>query len=398
MSTTRVVLKPRRARPFFARHPWVLLPSIHRVEGPAEAGVEVSVFSHEGTFIARGLFNPESLIRVRLYRWEDEPLDRAFWRSRIVAALRLRREILRLDAPGRGCRLVASEADGLSGLTVDRYDRWLVVQLTSLALYERLDELIELLHESTGAEGSVVRTDRGIAAQEGLTGRLADEPLRGTWPDGPITIEEHGIRYEIDPRAGQKTGFYLDQRDNRRTAAAFADGRRVLDLFCYSGGFSFNALVNGGATHTLGVDSSLPAIELARRNAVLNGLGRARFEASDVFDALETLKTSGERFGMIVCDPPKYARTARAVEDALRAYVKLNRAALEVLEPDGILVTCSCSGQVGRELFAQTLSQVAEVASRPIQFLEQRGAAPDHPVSAACLETEYLKCLVCRVG
>ncbi|MBX6311433.1 MAG: class I SAM-dependent rRNA methyltransferase [Isosphaeraceae bacterium] len=391
----RVVIKPRRARPFFARHPWVFAGSIERVEGTPAPGDEVDVVSHEGVWIGRGLFNPASAIQVRLYRWDDGPLDEAFWRERLAAAVRLRMQVLGLDSSGGACRLVFSESDGLSGLTVDRYDRWLAVQFTSRALHERRDLLVRLLVEQTGAEGVMLRTERGIAEQEGLEAR--DGPIFGRVPEGPIAIVEHGISYQVDLGTGQKTGFYLDQRDNRRAVAALAAGRRVLDLFCYTGGFALNCLRHG-AIHALGIDSSATAIELARQNAVANGTGSARFEAADVFEALDTLRASEQRFGLVVCDPPKFARHIRGVEDALRAYLRLNRMAVDVLEPDGLLATCSCSGHVDRLTFAQMLGQVAELSGRSIQILEQRGQAADHPVSASCLETEYLKCFLCRVS
>jgi 23S rRNA (cytosine1962-C5)-methyltransferase len=394
---TTVTLKPRRARPFFARHPWVFASSIAAVEGDARPGSEVTLRSYDGAFIARGLFNPHSAIRARLYRWEDAPLDECFWAERIGAAIRLRREILGLDAERSACRLIFSESDGLSGLAVDRYDRWLVAQFTSLALYELRGMLLKLLADATGAEGILLRTERGVAGLEGLDLKPQQEAALGQWPGEPITIVEHGLSYRVDTRAGQKTGFYLDQRENRREAARYASGRRVLDLFCYTGGFGLNALRHGGARSVLGIDSSSHAIEQARDNARANGL-EADFEAADVFEALDRLAASGERFGMIICDPPKFARSPRAVEDALKGYIRLNRAALDVLERDGVLVTCSCSGHVDRQLFAEVLGQVAEQSGRAIQILDQRGQAPDHPVSASCLETEYLKCFICRVG
>jgi 23S rRNA (cytosine1962-C5)-methyltransferase len=400
MSLPRVVIKPRRARPFFARHPWVFVTSIARVEGEPAPGDEVEVFSHERQFIARGLFNPHSAIRVRLYRWEKAPLDEAYWSLLLGAAVRLRHDILGLGlgkgGPGRAYRVVSSEGDGLSGLTVDRYDRWLVVQFTSLALYQHREVLLPPLLEQTGATAVLARTERGIAEQEGLN--LHDEVLVGTLPDEPVEIVEDGLTYRVDLRAGQKTGFYLDQRLNRRAAAAYCQGKRVLDLFCYSGGFALAALRHGGATSALGIDSSATAIELARQNAVLNQLGKARFEAADVLDTLEQLRTRAEQFGVVICDPPRFARHARGLEDAIKAYLRLNRAALDVLAPDGILVTCSCSGLVDRALFADVLGQVAELSDRSIQILDQRGQAPDHPVSASCLETEYLKCFICRLG
>ena len=392
----RVILKPRRARPFFARHPWVFVTSIGRVEGDPAPGAEVEVVSHEGQFIARGLFNPQSAIRVRLYRWDAGPLDEPFWAGLLASSVRLRRDVLRLGGPGKAYRVVASEGDGISGLTVDQYDRWLVVQFSSLALFEQRERFLRLLAETTGAEGILARTDKATAAQEGLT--ASGDLVSGTLPDGPVEIVENDLRYSVDLRAGQKTGFFLDQRENRRAAAALCQGQRVLDLFCYSGGFALNALRHGGARSVLGIDSSAPAIEAARANAIVNHLGAARFEMADVFDTLATLRDRGERFGVVICDPPKFARGPRSVEEALKGYLRLNRAAVEVLEPEGVLVTCSCSGLVDRALFADVLAQVAELSGRPIQFLEQRGQAPDHPVSASCLETEYLKCFLCRVA
>ncbi|HWE37118.1 MAG TPA: class I SAM-dependent rRNA methyltransferase [Isosphaeraceae bacterium] len=398
----RVILKPRKARPFFARHPWVFGGSVARVEGlpsepSADAGdcPEVAVVSHEGQFVARGLLNPNGAIRVRLYRWDDAPLDDDFWRGRLEAAIRLRRELLGLDGPRTACRLVFSEADGLSGLVIDRYDRWLVAQFNGLGLYHRSDTILPMLAELTACEGIALRVDRSIADQEGF--RVEPGQVFGTVPDGPIEIVEHDLIYEIELFRGQKTGFYLDQRENRRAVASYAKGRRVLDLFCHAGGFALNALKHGGAAHALGIDSSAPAIEHARRAAGVNGLAHARFEAADAFEALDRLRAAGDRFGLVVCDPPKFARQAKKVEEALKGYLRLNRAALDVLEPGGVLVTCSCSGLVDRTLFADLLGQVAEQSGRPIQFLDQRGQAPDHPVSASCLETEYLKCFVCSV-
>ena len=210
-------------------------------------------------------------------------------------------------------------------------------------------------------------------------------------------ILEHDLRYRVDLRSGQKSGFYLDQRVNRREVASYCRDKRVLDLFCFSGAFSLNAARNG-AVATLGVDSSAPAIELARQNASLNGIENAEFIHGDVLEVLERLELEQRRFDVVVCDPPKFARQAKDVERALKGYLRLNMAALEVLEPDGILVTCSCSGLIGRELFTDLLGNVAEQSGRPIQILEQRGQSPDHPVSASCLETEYLKCVICRVG
>lgn len=391
----RITLKPRRARPFFARHPWVFVTSIGNVEGSPEPGDEVEVYSHEGRFIARGLFNPHSAIRVRLYRWDEGPLGQDFWSGKLDAAVRLRTESLRLAGPSAAYRVVSSEGDGLSGLTVDRYDRWLVIQFSSLALHTRKEAFVAELLERTSAEGALVRVEKATAAQEGLSSVVAD--FVGAEPTGPVEILENGLRYWVDIKTGQKTGFFLDQRENRRVVAGYCAGKRVLDLYSYTGGFALNAARHGGASEVLGIESSSVAVEVARHHANLNELANARFEHGDALARLDEFRSQGERFGVVICDPPKFARTARGVEDALKAYLNLNRSAVEVVEPGGLLVTCSCSGLVDRGLFADVLGQVSELSTRPIQFLEQRGQAPDHPVSAACLETEYLKCFICRV-
>jgi 23S rRNA (cytosine1962-C5)-methyltransferase len=389
-----VILKPRRARPFFARHPWVFDSSIDRVIGEPRAGDQVDVVTNDGQRIATGLYNPTSTIRVRLYRWDDGPLDGAFWSKTLAAAGRLRSEILDLGKNSSAYRLIFSEGDGLSGLTVDRYDRWLVAQFTSLALYTHRDLMLGLLTELTDAEGIIARTDRGVTPKEGL--RAGQESTIGKVPVEPVTIVENGLHFRVDIQSGQKSGFYLDQRVNRREVASYCHGKRVLDLFCFSGAFSLNAARNG-AVETLGVDSSAPAIELARQNAALNGIENIEFIVGDVLEVLQRLELEQRRFDVVICDPPKFARQAKDVEHALKGYLRLNMAALEVLKPDGILVTCSCSGLIGRELFTDLLGNVAEQSRRPIQILEQRGQAPDHPVSASCLETEYLKCVICRV-
>jgi 23S rRNA (cytosine1962-C5)-methyltransferase len=394
----RVVLKPRRAQPFFGRHPWVFSGAIAHVEGAPQPGDEVALVTDKGEFVARGLINPASKIQLRLYSWsEDEPLDETFWSARLDEALRLRRDVLKLDRPDGACRLVFSEADGLSGLIVDRYADWLLVQFTSLALASRRDILIKLLREKLQPAGIWLRTEKGIREAEGL--EIADGPLFGGEPPRPLIIDEQEVRYGIDVVEGQKTGFFLDQRDNRPAAAKYFSGRRLLDVCCYSGGFGLHALKHGGASEVVGIDASEAALNLARANAELNGLSRSmRFEKGDAFKSLEALRGAGERFGAIVLDPPKLARHAKAVPEAMRGYHSLNRMALELLEPDGVLVTCSCTGYVLREMFEEMLGQAALSAGRRVQILEARGAAPDHPTSVHCLETDYLKCFICRVS
>jgi 23S rRNA (cytosine1962-C5)-methyltransferase len=374
----------------------VFAGAIDRLEGAPADGDVVDLYSHAGHFVARGLYNSRSKIRVRLYSWDPEiELDAGFFRKRLQAAIDLRRSILGLDGPGRACRLVYSEADGLSGCTVDRYDRWLVIQFTSLALAQRRDMLAGLLAELISPEGIYLRTERGIGASEGL--KLEDGLLQGAAPPGRVEIEEEGLRLLVDLAEGQKTGFYLDQRDNRRAVARLAVGRRMLDAFCYTGGFGIVA-ARAGASEVVGIDVSEAALALARENALLNELTQIQFRRGEVFRQLDEMAKAGERFGVVVLDPPKFARTRHAVDDALRGYRRLETLAMKLLEHDGILVTCCCSGLIDQGMLHDLLAQVAVDQRREIQILERGGQAPDHPVSPTCPETNYLKCLICRVA
>lgn len=393
--TARVVLRAARARPFYGRHPWVFAGAIDSVQSDPADGDEVELYSHAGHFIARGLYNSKSKIRVRLYSWDaDNPLDESFFRSRLQEAIRLREEILDFKGPGQACRLVFSEADGFSGLTVDRYDRWLVMQFTSLGLGMRRDMLADVLNELAQPEGILVRTEKGIGKLEGL--ELTDGPLRGALPSSPVVIEEHGVRFQVNLLEGQKTGFYLDQRDNRRAVAAYAHRRRVLDAFCYTGGFGLHC-ARAGAKEITGLDGSAPALELAAANARLNNVNNISFRAGDVFAQLDSLVEARERFDLVILDPPKFARAQHAVPDAMRGYRQLQTQALRLLDADGILVVCCCSGLITREMLEGLFSQLAAETKRRIQILEVRGQAPDHPVAATCPESSYLKCLICRV-
>ena len=396
LPTATIVLKPKRARPFFGRHPWVLDSAVLRVDGAPADGAVVDLATHDGQFVGRGLWNSTSRLRVRLYAFDAATkLDDALWQARIEAAVRLRRT-LGLDDPAGAARLVNSEGDDLSGLIVDRYGDYLAVQVTALAMASRLDTICDTLQTLVAPRGILLRgAERGLAKLEGL--HLADRLVRGSAPAGPIFVHEHGLRFGIDLAEGQKTGYYLDQRDNRHAAGRYAQGRRVLDMFCYSGGFSVACAVAGRAASVLAVDSSAKAATLAKANADLNGAANVAVETADAFEKLDALLAAGERFGMVVLDPPKFARSRASLDDALRAYHRINRAALGLLEPGGILVTCSCSGSVSREDFLQMLAGVAQRGRRPIQLLECRGASPDHPVSASCLEGEYLKCVIARV-
>ena len=372
VSVGRVILKPRKSQPFFGRHPWVLDSAIVRVEGDVTDGAVVDLQNEKGRFIARGLYNSRSRLRVRLYTWDPgELLDAPFFRRRLESAIDLRKQLGYADPRG-AARLAFSEADGLSGLIVDRYGEYLSIQTTALAVWQRIDEIASLLNELLHPRGIVMRQEHGAVKMEGMPHEEGRH-----WadlPDAPVFIEEHGLSYGVDLREGHKTGFYLDQRDNRLAVAKYARGRRMLDMFCYSGGFALNAIKHG-ATGVLCVDSSEKALALAQANAQLNGTTTLHFHQGDGFKTLQDLVDSREKFGLVVLDPPKFARSRAAVDDALMAYHRINRLAVNLLEPGGILATCSCSGHVLREDFLHMLAGVAQRSNREIQVLEQRGAA-----------------------
>jgi 23S rRNA (cytosine1962-C5)-methyltransferase len=408
LAKAKVVLLPRKALPFYGRHPWVLSSAVQKVEAFGGKklkeekldGEVVALYNEKNKFVARGFYNGHSRIRVRLFTWsEGEALDETLFRRRIARAILLREQIGHEAVANReqtATRLVFSEGDGLSGLVIDRYGEYLVVQATSMGIAKRLEMIVGILQDLLRPKGILLRADKSMAKLEGV--EFAEEHHWGELPEGQLTIQENGIAFGLDLREGQKTGFYLDQRENRKAAATYMQGRRVLDMFCYTGGFALAAVKLGGAKEALGIDGSKKAIAQAEANAALNHLTNCKFEVSDAFKTLDRLQGDGTRFDAVVLDPPKFARNRSTVNSALMAYHRVNRQAVDLLEPGGILVTNSCSGSVKREDFLQMLSGVAQKSGRDIQILEVRGASADHPVSATCLETEYLKCVICRVG
>jgi 23S rRNA (cytosine1962-C5)-methyltransferase len=395
MPVPKVILKSKRAQPFFGRHPWIFAGAIDHVSGEPADGDEVDVVSTAGTFIARGLFNSLSKITVRLYSWgEGIALDRDFFRARFERAIELRHHVLNLAGPDRGYRLIFSESDFLSGMVVDRYADWLTVQFTSLGLANRRDMLAGLLEELLGPRGIYLRTEKGIGKLEGV--ELHDGPLRGEPPPSDLAIEENGMRFLVNLAEGQKTGYYLDQRDNRAAVARLCPGKRMLDAFCYTGGFGLYA-AKAGASAVLGVDASEPALELARRNAIANGLSQIEFANGDVFRQLADLAAAGRKFDVLVLDPPKFARNRAAVPEAMKGYRRLHQLAMKLLDRDGVLVTCCCTGLIGMNDLEELIGQVSVEAKRDLQILERRGPSPDHPVAVTCRESGYLKCIISRV-
>lgn len=371
--------------------------AVKTISTSIDVGTEVDVVSSDGQFVARGLYNPQSKIRARLYSWEqDVPLDAAFWQRKVRSAIELRRKLFSDGPAWKACRLIFSESDGLSGLIVDRVDDWLVVQWTSAALVTRQHEILPILIEELAPKGIWLRTEKGIKELEGLD--VQDGLLWGEAPPRPLFIEENGLQFGVDLAEGQKTGFYFDQRANRKTFAGLANGARVLDVCCYTGSFAINAASQPGCPHVRAIDSSSSALEMARRNAELNDVAtKVTFQQADAVEAMTELLAAGERYDLIVLDPPKMARSRGGLGRAIKGYIKMNRLAMELLNPSGFLMTCSCSGHVSRDDFEQIIAKAALDIGRSVQILEENGQAADHPVATSCLETAYLKAFLCRV-
>jgi len=381
-------LREGKDRSLLRHHPWVFQGSIER--GKADAGETVRVESAEGKFLCWGAFSPTSMIRVRAWTFDEaERVDHAFFKRRISRALALR---ARLPIESDGVRLVHGEADGLPGLIVDRYGEVLSAQFLSAGMERWREALADILLTATGCTRLYERSDSGVRALEGLEPRAGW--LRG---DGPteLVIREHGWRLNLDVAEGHKTGFYLDQRDNRALFAQWVRHfglQRVLNCYCYTGGFSVAALA-GGAQQVVSVDSSAPALDKARANVALNGFDAARHEAldADVNAFLRQQLQAGASFDAIVLDPPKFAPTAAHAERAARAYKDINRLALKLLAPGGLLLTFSCSGGVGAELFHKIVAGAAADAGVDGAILQRLEGAPDHPTTLVFPEGEYLK-------
>jgi 23S rRNA (cytosine1962-C5)-methyltransferase len=404
----QVVLKPGRDKPVRQHHPWIFSGAVARVKGDAADGDVADVVSSDGTWLARGTINRKSQIIVRLFTWrEDEAIDREFFARRLARAYKARMGIL-ADPGTSACRLVNAESDSLPGLVIDRYDGWLVTQFLALGMERWKDEIVEQIGPTVGpvverrvfsVQGVYDRSDVEVRAKEGLlqvTGVLAgDEP-----PD-LVEISENGLRFLVDVKHGHKTGFYLDQRDNRRKVAPYLRGRDVLNCFAYTGAFAVYAMA-AGAKSVTNVDTSAEALELARKNVELNLKGLQdpsglEHIVGDVFAELRRFRAEGRTFDAIILDPPKFAQNDRQLKRAARGYQDINRVAMNILRPDGILVTFSCSGLVSPDLFQKIIFSASLEAERDVQILEKLSQASDHPILATLPESEYLKGFVCRV-
>ena len=395
-------LNSGKERSVLRRHPWIFEGAVERLEGRARPGDTVEVVAaggrYAGKVLAKAAWSPSSMIRARVWSFDaDEPIDDAFFKRKVAAAV-ARRESLPELRGQQGQRLIHAESDGLPGVIADRYGDTVVIQLTSAGADKWREAIANALQKATGCARIYERSDSDVRGREGL------EPvsgwLRGEAPAGDIVIAEHEVKMQVDIVAGHKTGFYLDQRDNRRLLREVAAGRRVLNCFCYTGGFSLQALA-GGAREVVSIDSSEPALATARANLALNpqlDAARAQWLGANVFEELRRLHEADERFDLIVLDPPKFAPSASHVERASRAYKDINLRALRLLNPGGLLMTYSCSGGIGIELFQQIVAGAALDAGCEGRIVQRLQGAADHPVALAFPEGEYLKGLLVQVA
>ncbi|MDA8107244.1 MAG: class I SAM-dependent methyltransferase [Betaproteobacteria bacterium] len=393
----QLILKAGREKSLKRRHPWVFSGAVERVSGAPRAGDTVEVASSRGEALALAAYSPQSQIRARV--WSFDPantIDAGFLRARLEAALSMR-ERLPAARHANALRLVHGESDGLPGLVVDRYADVLVVQLLAAGVERWRAELVAALGELTGCEAIYERSDAEVRTLEGLAPRVgwASGARGAERAPGRCPIIEYGLNFRVDVEQGQKTGFFLDQRENRQRVRALAPGRSVLDCFCYTGGFAIAALA-GGACTVLGLESSAAALEVARENVAANSLDASRIELrqADVFRELRQLRDRGMRYDLVVLDPPKFAPTAAQARNAARAYKDVNLLALKLLSPGGLLATFSCSGGVPAGLFQSIVAGAALDAGVDAQIIERFGAAADHPVALAFPEGEYLKGLL----
>lgn len=393
----QLLLLPGKERSLCLHHPWIFAGAVDRLSGRARSGDTVDVLAANGRPLARAAWSPQSKIRARVWTFDvDESVDDAFFKRRVQAAVERRRAIPDLREQ-EGLRLIHGESDGLPGLIADRYGDTVVVQLTAAGSDKWRQAIIGALRQATGCVRVYERSDSDVRRLEGL------EPTSG-WvfgsaPEEALHIAEHGVRMKVDVVGGHKTGFYLDQRDNRRLTRDLAGGRTTLNCFCYTGGFSLQALA-GGASSVLSIDSSAPALAIARENLALNPQlpsERAEWRAADVFAELRELKNDERRFDLVILDPPKFAPSASHAARAARAYRDINVFAFRLLNPGGMLMTYSCSGGIDSEFFRQIVGEAALAAGREARVLRSLSAPADHPVALNFSEGEYLKGLLCLV-
>jgi len=390
-------LKPHREESLLSGHLWIFSGALQQPPHWIEPGGLVDVKSSTAQFVARGYYNSRTDIAIRIMTRDiEEAIDEDFLRRRIRSAVELRR----VFDPNRtnAYRLINAEGDGLPGLIVDRFAEILVIQIHTAGMERLRQLLIDALMDETGTRGLLLRNDSQSRRREGL--ELEEPQVAAGGVPMEVTVRENDVLFLVDAWQGQKTGFYLDQRDKREALRKYARAKRVLNCFSYSGGFSVYAALTSGKTHVTSVDISAPAIEAARQHFILNGLdpNQHQFVIADGFDYLEQAQSAGEQFDVVVLDPPAFAKTQSARTQALKAYRRLNMLGMQLLRPGGILLTCSCSGVIGVDDLLGALSQSAQRLQRTVQLLETYTHGVDHPINLAMPETAYLKAVFCRVG
>lgn len=394
--TARLFLAKGREKSLLRRHPWVFSGAVTRVEGKANSGDTIDIVDSQGKWLARGAYSPSSQIRARVWTFrQDEDIDIEFFVRRLQQAQSWRNWIAKRDGLD-GYRLIAGESDGLPGFTIDRFQNFLVLQLLSAGAEYQRAPLLAALQKCYPECAIWDRSDVAVRKKEGL--ELTQGHVIGAEPPALLPIQEHGMSLLVDIKQGHKTGFYLDQRDSRLAARKYAEGRKVLNCFSYTGAFAVSALM-GGCEKVTNVDTSQDALDIARQNVELNNLdlSKAEFVREDVFQLLRKYRTEGVQFDMIVMDPPKFVENKSQLASACRGYKDINMLALQLLRPGGILLSFSCSGLLPTDLFQKILADAALDANREIQFVEQFRQAADHPVIGSYPEGLYLKGFACVV-
>lgn len=385
----QVILKQGREKSLIRKHPWVFSGAIQKVGGSPLSGETVGVLAAGGQFLGYGAWSPHSQMSVRMWSFSDDLIGPDFFRKKIREALLLRISPV-ISPETTGIRLIHSESDGLPGLTVDRYGDYLVCQISSAGADYWRNTLVAILSETIPCRGIFERSDLSVRKKEGLPESVG---LRwGEEPPDAIEIYENGRKYHVNIRAGHKTGFYLDQRDNRSLAAYCSESRDVLDCFSYTGGFAVAALT-GGAAHVTLLDSSGPSLALAEVNVRLNRVPESRYMLmeADVFQALRKFRAENRQFDMIILDPPKFIESHNQIDKGARAYKDINMIAMQLLKPGGFLFTFSCSGHMEDSLFQKIVADAALDAGRDLKIIRWLSQAPDHPVIASFPEGKYLK-------
>jgi 23S rRNA (cytosine1962-C5)-methyltransferase len=396
-STTaaKVTLRKGRDTRVKAGHPWVFSGEVYQLPSSELDGQVIAVEDATGRFLGQGLVNTKSNILVRLLTRQRETIDREFFKSRLAEALAYRERFAALpEGPGASYRLIHAEADGLPAMIVDKYGDYLSCQILSLGMAQRLPMFVELLAELVQPKGIYERSDVLVRALEGLP--QSTGVLYGEAPPADLEIVEHGARFRVDLIGGQKTGFFLDQRLNRQRVRELARGR-VLNTFCYTGGFSIAAAL-GAAEEVVSVDISPEAIALAEENGKLNGVeAKSKFVVANAFDYLREAEKAGEKFDVVILDPPAFTKNKESIPGAIRGYKEINLRAMRLLNPGGLLVSSSCSHHISPQMFVEVIADAAADTRKRLRQIELRGPSPDHPVLPAAPETDYLKCFMAEV-